>query len=322
MSAQGTTSSLNTSTIATEHVFLAGRPPLGEFLGFISSQSVDHSTSDLGSLTQAWCDANDRFKILEESEKGLADSAAVDPLVPELEQLGAGIVASPLVKRQYAIAPFEVGMIELDRLVVFQKNINLEHVRSIRNALGNDPPADQVFRMCLPLDDSRADPRVNGTLVSQQPNASQFAVSSPSSDLRVLESQIVDASAIPSLQFAGVPAKVIVVPIGYTVNFLSALRVNGRLLLSNGSHRAYALREAGFTHAPALVQNIGRRDLLEVMVGADVHGRYDDYFTAPRPPMLKDYFDERLRVIVRVASKVRQINVLVQHSQLDAPAAA
>jgi hypothetical protein len=38
MSSQGTTTT-STGTATAEHVFLAGRPPLGEFLAFVSSQS-------------------------------------------------------------------------------------------------------------------------------------------------------------------------------------------------------------------------------------------------------------------------------------------
>lgn len=319
MSALSTTP-LRASATA-EHVFLAGRPPLPEFLGFISSQSLDHSSSDLKPLTDAWCDANDRVRSLELSEAGLADAVAIEELSPSLDPLGAKVLGSDLIRRQYGVVPFSLGMINLDRTVVYQKHINLEHVRAIRERLGETPSEAQIFRLCLPVGEERDDPDVHGVLAQQQATASQFILTSVSSDLRILGPQIIEASALPSIDIGGVPAKLIVVPVGYTANFVSALAVNGRVMLNNGSHRAYALREAGFTHAPALIQHVERRDLLTILANDEVNQRFDAYFSAARPPLLKDYFDERLRVIVRVPQKARQVTVTVQTGQVDVPAA-
>jgi hypothetical protein len=319
MSALSTTSSSGSAT--ADHVFLAGRPPLPEFLGFISSQSVDHSQGDVRSLTDAWCRANDRVQSLEQSEHGIADGVSFGQLPSGVADLAAEVLGSDLVRRQYGVVPFEVAMIDLDRTVVFQKHVNLDHVRTIRERLGANPNEQEIFRLCLPLDDSRDDPYVHGVLAQQQPGASQFILTSASTDLRTHAPQLVDASEVPSVEASGVAAKFVLIPIGYSANFVSALAVNGRAILNNGSHRAYALREAGFTHAPALVQHVNRPDLLTIVANAEVVQRYDDFFVAPRPPLLKDYFEQQLRVKVRVERKARQITVVVQSSQIDVPAA-
>ncbi len=301
-----------------DHVFLAGRPPLPEFLGFVASQSIDHTHSDLGPLSEQWIAANDRVRSLEASEDGIADGVAIGELPAAVHALAAEVEASELVRRQYGTVPFRLGMIELDRTVVFQKSINLEHARTIREHLGDRPSDEDVFRLCLPDADSRDDPEVRGMLAHQQEGASRFILSSSSTDFRTFAPQLVEAADV-AVHVPGVAVKYIVVPVGYSANFVSALEVNGRVLLNNGSHRAYALREAGVTHAPALVQEVSRPDLLALVTSDDVVERYHDYFVAPRPPLLKDYFDDALRVTVRVERKARQITVVTQTGELDVP---
>jgi hypothetical protein len=302
-----------------DHVFLAGRPPLPEFLGFVASQSVDHSQSDLGPLTEQWIAANDRVRSLESSEAGIADGVVAGEIPAGMAALAAEVEDSDLVRRQYGTVPFRLGMIELDRTVVFQKSINLEHARAIRERLGDRPSEEDVFRLCLPHADSREDPEVRGILAHQQQGASRFIFSSSSTDFRTFAPQLVDAADVRA-EVPGVAVKYVVVPLGYSANFVSALEVNGRVLLNNGSHRAYALREAGITHVPALVQEVSRPDLLALVTSDEVVERYHDFFVAPRPPLLKDYFDDALRVVVRVERKARQITVVTQTGELDVPA--
>ena len=61
-------------------------------------------------------------------------------------------------------------------------------------------------------------------------------------------------------QAFGPVARVLGLPVGYGSNFLNIIEAEGRLLLHNGYHRAYALREAGLTHAACIVQSVSRRD--------------------------------------------------------------
>ena len=40
-------------------------------------------------------------------------------------------------------------MVELDRMVVYQKHIDLDHVRKLKEKLGPAPSAEEIFRTCL-----------------------------------------------------------------------------------------------------------------------------------------------------------------------------
>jgi hypothetical protein len=46
----------------------------------------------------------------------------------------------------------------------------------------------------------------------------------------------------------------------------------------------------------------------------------DRYLKAPRPPILKDYFDPALRKVVAVTKKNRSVRVQFGYEQIDVPA--
>jgi hypothetical protein len=305
---------------ANEIVFLIGRPPMGEYLGYVS-ETVEGKQIDMRELADRWRSANDHVRALEKIEGGYANAAKAEPVPAEGSELAARIVADPTVRQTFGIVPFQIGMVELDRLIVYQKHIDLEHVRAIQSRMSPEPTLEELFAICMPLDE-REDPDIAGGLVGRSANQSLYAFSSPSTDLRVLEDVVVDASTVQGLTTRnGVPRKLIVVAVGYSANFLCALRVNERLVLNNASHRAFALRDAGVTHVPCLIQNVSRREELEVIGVPELNQRFDTYFIEPRPPLLKDYFDDKLRMQLHATAKARQIRVVVQNEALDAPGA-
>lgn len=105
--------------------------------------------------------------------------------------------------------------------------------------------------------------------------------------------------------------------IGYGSNFLNVLHVENRLVLGNGSHRAYALRDLGITEIPCLVQRVTRRDELELVASGDLATTPDRYLKSARPPMLRDYFDLELRKIVPVYRKKRVVRIQFGVEQTD-----
>jgi hypothetical protein len=68
-----------------DHIFLNGRPPLTEFLGFVTSHTVDGVNADRAALAQEWRAANDHVSQLESLEAGIADNAVIAPLPESLE---------------------------------------------------------------------------------------------------------------------------------------------------------------------------------------------------------------------------------------------
>ena len=183
------------------------------------------------------------------------------------------------------------------------------------SASTNAPPsAEDVARLAFGLD--RTPPQVQ--FMQNAPNV--YSAISPSNDFRFLESKVVAPTQIAGLDSSGRPFACIVLTIGFGSNYLNVLEVEGRLILNNGSHRAYALRDMGLTHAPCLVQEVTRREELDLVASGDVQQNPDRYVKVPRPPLLKDYFDPQLRKVVPVPRKNRLVRVQFGCEQSDVPA--
>jgi hypothetical protein len=297
-----------------EHVFLVGRPPIGEYLGFVQSLAVNGHSVDLGELTEEWRKANDHVRVLETSEAGIGDGPLIRELPPDLAPLAATLARDPMFGRAFCFVPSRIALVELDRLVVFQKSINLRYVQELKARLGTAPSLADVFRLALSLD--RVEPRVRH--MQGPPNLFSFLCSS--NDLRFLEPMVLGPEQVSGVTFTGRPNTVIGLAVGFGSNYLNALHVDGRLILNNGSHRAYALRDLGVTEVPCIVQTVTRRDELELVASGDFQHAPDRYLKTPRPPLLKDYFDPKLRKIVRVRPKNRLVRVQIAVEQVDVPA--
>ena len=77
----------NLAVASDPHVFLIGRPPIGELVGFIRTMAVDGQSVDLGSLTAEWRAANDQVLKLEKDEAGAADNPPFVALAESLRPL-------------------------------------------------------------------------------------------------------------------------------------------------------------------------------------------------------------------------------------------
>jgi hypothetical protein len=307
-----------THIAADEHVFLIGRPPLGEYIGFLKTQTVEGQTADDAALAEQWRAANARIQQLEMTEAGAADDPLDHELPSSLGILGPKVLEDPIVRRSFGITRNEIRMVALDRLVVFQKQINLGYAFELEQALGNEPTDQDLFNFCLPID-RRYDPPTRVAPIAHGPKGpAAWAMLSPSTDFRVLETTLLDPSQVIGLDMTGAPTQVVAVVVGYGSNFVTAVRAGSRLILRNGSHRAYALRAAGRTHAPVLIQNIAHQEELGLLL-PEIESHPDLYLTYPRPPLLRDYFDNDLRLLVHVPRKTRQVRIAVNFEESYSP---
>jgi hypothetical protein len=211
--------------------------------------------------------------------------------------------------------PVSIGIVELDKLVVYQKAVNLGQIARIKERLGDAPSEEAIFGTCFPLDRALDPP------FGYQEGADGWTFVSPSNDFRYLGARLLPPAAVSGFMGSpGEPVAMMVLAVGYSVNALAAARIEGRLVLTNGSHRAYALRDLGITHVPCLIQDVSRREELELLGVQELIATPDAYLAAPRPPMLKDYFDPALRIVAPVPRKDRHVQVAFRPNALDLPA--
>jgi hypothetical protein len=286
---------------ADESLYLIGRPPLDRLLSFARNQGVNPPGE--GRLVEVWNAARERVRQLEKDEAGLADNPPLLPLGPEYEPLLVDFLKDPLVRGGFNTVPTDVVLVELDSLVVSQRHIDLTFARRLAGRLGPAPSRDALFRTCLPFDHPR--PPVNWSRMDRD----KFVFVSPSNDLRFLGSMPMEAGHVTGSPPPGVVVGVVGLAVGFGSNFLNAIHVEGRLILNNGSHRAYALRAMGITHVPCIVQHASSREELSLVASSEVRRHPDRFLKNVRPSMLRDYFDPKLHVVLPVHRRVRQVTV-------------
>jgi hypothetical protein len=293
-------------------LYLTGRPTLKDFIRFIGNQAV--RPQDEGTLGDEWQSAAKVVAKLQADEAGAADNPAIRKLGPEHNPLLVEFLKDPLVLNSFNSVPCEVAFVELDKVVVYQKHIDLTFVRELEKKLGPNPSEEAVFRTCLPYDHPQP-PAKWGRV-----HHDKFVFVSASNDLRFLDAMTLGAENLKDVTPPGNILGVLGIAVGFGSNFMNAVYAENRLILNNGSHRAYALRRMGLTHAPCIVQHVSSRDELDLVASSDVRHNPDYYLKNRRPSMLKDYFDQRIHKVLQVHRRVRQVTVTFEIDEAYVPA--
>jgi len=297
-----------------ECLYLTGRPTVKQFLRYVRNHAV--KPPDDGTLIDEWEAAYDFIRTLTKEEAGAADNPGITKLEVNAnnEALLTEFLKDPLVQNGFNTMPSEVAFVELDRLVVYQHHIDLSYVRLLERELGPAPTQEQIFRTALMHDHPR--PQVKWSRV----NANKFVFTSASNDMRFLGTMSLEADNIKDYAPPGDLAGVVGVAVGFGSNFLNVIYAENRLILTNGSHRAYALRKLGVTHVPCIVQHVSLREKLEVVADSEVVKNPDYYLKHPRPSMLRDYFNPKLHKVMPVHRQRRQVTVKIEVEQDTIPA--
>ena len=294
--------STNNDSIRKE-AWLLGQPPLQKFLDFVEENAIGGEKTNKALLVDQWRAANDLYYELEKSEGGVADGVGIADLPKSLSRLVKAVRRDSRFRRAFETLPARFAMVELSKLVVSQPHINLSHVENLKAKLGSTPDPAELFRFCLPLGQPAAPVHVRKT------GSSRYALWSESSDFRFHEPSMFAPEQVSGYDSFGPVGAILGLVVGFGSNFLTAIQSDNRLLLHNGHHRAYALHDLGITHAPCLVQVVTRRDELNLVAPRDVCEAPAFYFKSPRPPVLRDFFDPRLRTILNVHKVVRMIEL-------------
>lgn len=289
---------------AWDCLYMLGVPSLSDFLGFVRTRTTDGpAQADRIEWIDRWRAAAARFEALSASEAGIADDVPLRPPSPAMARWTERLAADPGFRRDYGSVPTAFAMVELDRLVVYQRDLMLGQVPRVAARLGADADEAALLRVCLPLSG-------DGAAVSVTESASDtFTFASRSHDIRHFRTHVIPATSVPGFEGGGAHAVAVVV--GFGSNCLNAVRFNRRLVLNNGYHRAYALRRLGFTHAPCAIQALSVADELEVVGNVAIAEDAERLFESPRPPLLKDFLDPGLTCVLKARPARKQIQVTV-----------
>jgi hypothetical protein len=147
-----------------------------------------------------------------------------------------------------------------------------------------------------------------------------FTFMSPSNDLRFLGAMKMQPQNLKDYPPPGSLVGIVGLAVGFGSNFMNAVYFQKRLILNNGSHRAYALRKLGFRSVPCIIQHVSSLHELDVVAASDIVDHPDAFLNNPRPSMLRDYFNPKLHKVMPVHRRLRQVTVRFETEEHDLPA--
>lgn len=299
-------STLGTDSECQQELWLLGQPPLWRYIEFVEHAS-DGPRADRAALTEEWRAANEYYQELERSEAGIANSGSHRELDASFASMVAEMKAHPHYRRTFDTLPTTFMLVELDKLIVFQRHVRRTFVDRLMRRIGPAPTPEALFRFCMPLEAS-APPSVQICDLG----AHRYVFRCESVDLRYHETAVLRPEQVRDYHSFGAIAGIVGVVVGFGCDFLNGIRVGNRVLLHNGYHRACALRSLGITHAPCIIQTATCSDEIQAVVKGRVAEQPEFYFESARPPLLKDFFDPRLRKLLPLRRQMHLVEVTLE----------
>ena len=151
--------------------------------------AVNGQTVEQGLLAEEWRRANDHLIGLEKAEAGIADGVTSSPLPSSLNDLAERVRAQPSFVQTFQFVPVEFGMVELDRLVVHQKFINLSFIGFLKSTVSEKPTEIDIAKVAFAIDQP-----LPVHQMQTAPNAFSFLCAS--NDFRVLDTSLLQPQQV------------------------------------------------------------------------------------------------------------------------------
>lgn len=284
------------------HRFLLGAMQQAQVAMTVRHLGTPDDVARLPQIIEAWRRASARMQELLRDEAGVAELTTVeDPpreLAPRLEQIGE----DPLFRATFSDMPTTFKVIDIDNLVAPQRDVNLDYVGGLRARLPGRAVADLVDFCVGPR---RETPEIKVLQTAQN----QMTFSSPSLNLIFLGGfpKPLTEDDVRVAHMGGQPVEAVTLLIGFGAAPINAWFVGHRLVLANGFHRIVALRSEGITRIPIVLRQVTNP---EIEFPEQFLGLSRSYLLqTQRPVMLKDFFDERLTLELKLKTRRKTLKV-------------
>ena len=265
----------------------------------VKNKCIDEEYSNFTEIIQSWQEATESLREIEKEESGIANKCETFDISSGLIE---AIKLNPAITNTFSKHVLDFRMVEIDNLIAVQRNVLLDYVDQLTKKIPKNPSEDDLLKFCLIPEQQVPLPKPT------RKNSKSWYFSSPSHDFRFLGGFLkkeLTREDIQSTKVGGFPTHAFMLFVGYGAACMNAFSVNGRMVLSNGFHRAYALRKKGIKKIPLLIKKIGNADL---EFPDEVKGLKKDYLLKhPRPILIKDFFNDDL---VRIFKRKQATTVL------------
>jgi hypothetical protein len=240
-----------------------------------------------------------------------ADAVAGLPLTPPLEGIevldnGAlpiidEIKARPTYRKHYeSFADYQFCMVPVESLLAPQWLADMDYIDELSRRISSDASTEEQIRFAM-AEGVIAEPIIAGP---------QVIFTSQGRDLH--------AEQIPSVRQVGTGEYEIVVRASSRPNYVQAVAIGNRLLLTNGVHKVCALLLKGYTHVPCVLRRISRIE--ESGLNLQTSLFRPELFAGGRPAQVVDFLNENVAVSVLMRSMQQVLTVGIAIGMLHVPA--
>lgn len=272
-----------------------------ELNGFLEANSSD-TEERKREIKPQWRDSAEVFQNVVQAETGLPDTIAIRALQTEAANFVEELRGTSAFKETFANFPISFQEVEIDKIVASQRTVHLDFVEQVSAKCSRYSP-QELLDFCL--NTGRDETPVKCARTAQ--NA--FTLSSENPGLRFLgvREEPYQANLAERHHPGGQPVHMIALLVGYGSSTINVYRVGNRIILNNGFHRLYALRSLGIQFAPVVVQQVTHPQLELPERIADLPRDY--LVVAPRPGLMKDFFNESLICEVHQPNSVKSLQM-------------
>jgi hypothetical protein len=282
--------------------YLMGAMPQNQLTTTVRLMCTDDEQQRLPEIIKAWRGASAKMVQLAANEPGAPDTISVERMPEAFAARCAEIESDPLFQASFSDMPTTFEVVEIDKLVAPQREVNLDYVAALQERIPGKGIED-LIEFCV---GPRTEPPEIRVLQTAQ---NQMTYSSRSLDLRFLggSPKPITEDDIKVAHMGGQPANAIALLVGFGAAPLNAYQVGSRLILANGFHRIVALRSAGISNAPMVVRHVSNP---EIEFPESFIGLSSTYLLQnPRPVVVGDFFDEQLTIEVHLKPRRKVLKV-------------
>jgi hypothetical protein len=282
--------------------YLMGAMQQAELTQTVRLLGLASEVDRLDNVVKAWQVASARMTALAKSEPGEPDKMQIASVPAPLGERLREIAEDPLFRATFSALPSTFGVVEIDRLVAPQREVNLDYVDDLQAKLPGKTVAD-LLDFCIGAQTGPPEWK------KLQTAANQIVFTSKSLDLRFLGGfqKPLGVDDIAACHVGGQPVAVVPLVVGYGGAAISVVKVGPRLVLFNGFHRVVAMRTAGVTHIPAVIQEVAQP---KIQFPASFLNLSREYLLGePRPVIVKDFFDDELTIELRLTPRRKMVKV-------------
>src|SRR5437867_2176180 len=108
-------------------------------MNYVRTECVPEEESRLPQILADWAPASNHFKTIEQAEPFEAEKIDVQDIPPRFQAEVKKVEEETLFKQAFSMLPYEIKLVEIDRLVASQRAVNLDYVEGLKKRMPKNP---------------------------------------------------------------------------------------------------------------------------------------------------------------------------------------